>query len=94
MIRGTHFASMKDGALFVNTARGPIIAEEEMIEELRKKRIRAVLDVFVKYLQEKPFSRKETYLAKETHENICCFRCGYVYSGTDTCPKCGYKANQ
>ena len=53
-----------------------------------------VLDAFVKYLQEKPFSRKEVYLAKEKHEEICCFRCGYVYSGTDTCPKCGYKANQ
>jgi len=47
MIKGEHFASMKDGALFVNTARGPIIEEEGMIEELRKKRIRAVLDVFV-----------------------------------------------
>lgn len=53
-----------------------------------------VLDAFVKYLQEKPFSRKEVYLAKEKHEEICCFRCGYVYQGTDTCPKCGYKANQ
>ncbi len=31
---------------------------------------------------------------KEKHEEICCFRCGYVYSGTDTCPKCGYKSNQ
>lgn len=48
MIKGEHFASMKDGALFVNTARGPIIREDEMVEELRKKRIRAVLDVFVK----------------------------------------------
>lgn len=53
-----------------------------------------VLDAFVKYLQEKPFSRKEAYLAQEKHEEICCFRCGYVYTGTDTCPKCGYKANK
>ena len=64
----------------VETADLPVLAE--------------VLDGFVKYLQEKPFSRKEVYLAKEKHEEICCFRCGYVYSGTDTCPKCGYKANQ
>ena len=64
----------------VDTADLPVLAE--------------VLDAFVKYLQEKPFSRKEVYLAKEKHEEICCFRCGYVYSGTDTCPKCGYKANQ
>ena len=64
----------------VETAELPVLAE--------------VLDAFVKYLQEKPFSRKEVYLAKQKHEEICCFRCGYVYSGTDTCPKCGYKANQ
>lgn len=64
----------------VETAQLPVLAE--------------VLDAFVKYLQEKPFSRKEVYLAKEKHEEICCFRCGYVYQGTDTCPKCGYKANQ
>lgn len=64
----------------VETAQLPVLAE--------------VLDTFVKYLQEKPFSRKEVYLAKEKHEEICCFRCGYVYQGTDTCPKCGYKANR
>lgn len=64
----------------VETAELPVLAE--------------VLDAFVKYLQEKPFSRKEVYLAKENHEEICCFRCGYVYKWGDTCPKCGYKANQ
>lgn len=52
------------------------------------------LDGFVKYLQEKPFSRKEVYLAKEKHETICCFRCGYVYKGGNICPKCGYKMNE
>lgn len=57
-------------------------------------KLAAVLDSFVKYLQEKPFSRKEVYLAKEDHEEICCFRCGHVYRFGDTCPKCGYKANQ
>ena len=53
-----------------------------------------VLDEFVKYLQEKPFSRKEVYLAKEKHDTICCFRCGYVYKGGNICPKCGYKMNE
>lgn len=53
-----------------------------------------VLDGFVKYLQEKPFSRKEVYLAKEKHETICCFRCGYVYKRGNICPKCGYKMNE
>lgn len=78
------YAQLKNGEKIklpyaVETAKLPVLAE--------------ILDNFVKYLQEKPFSRKEAYLAKEKHEEICCFRCGYVYQGTDTCPKCGYKAN-
>ncbi len=52
-----------------------------------------VLDEFVRYLQEKPDSRKLTYLAKEHHERICCFRCGYEYQGGKICPKCGYQNN-
>lgn len=52
-----------------------------------------VLDGFIRYLQEKPFSRKEVYLAKEKHDTICCFRCGYVYRRGNICPKCGYKMN-
>ena len=53
-----------------------------------------VLEEFVYYLQEKPFSRKEPYLAKEKHETICCFRCGYVYRGSNVCPRCGFKRNE
>ena len=45
MIRGRHFQSMKDGAVFINTARGRIVKEDEMIEELKKGRIFACLDV-------------------------------------------------
>lgn len=52
-----------------------------------------VLDNFVHYLQEKPDSRNVTYLAEEKHEQICCFRCGYVYKEGTVCPKCGYKNN-
>jgi hypothetical protein len=52
-----------------------------------------VLDEFVRYLQEKPDSRDIQYLAKEKHATICCFRCGCVYQGGDTCPQCGYKNN-
>lgn len=52
-----------------------------------------VLHGFIKYLQEKPDSRNISYLAREKHENICCFRCGYVYKGNSVCPKCGYKNN-
>jgi len=53
-----------------------------------------ILRDFIKYLQERPDSRKVTYLAKDKHETICCFRCGYTYKGGNICPKCGYKMNQ
>ncbi len=52
-----------------------------------------VLDGFVHYLREKPQSREVSYLAQETHETICCFRCGTTYRGGAVCPKCGYKNN-
>lgn len=53
-----------------------------------------VLDNFIKYLQEKPFSREASYLAKEKHDMICCFRCGHLYKFLEACPKCGFKANE
>lgn len=52
------------------------------------------LEKFIFYLKEKPDSRKVAYLAEQTHETICCFRCGYMYKSGSTCPKCGYKMNQ
>lgn len=52
-----------------------------------------VLDAFVKYLIEKPDSRKVAYLASEKHDTICCFRCGCEYKGGTVCPKCGYQNN-
>ena len=52
-----------------------------------------VLNEFIHYLQEKPDSRNISYLAKEKHDTICCFRCGYVYKGGNVCPKCGFKNN-
>lgn len=42
------FEMMKNGALFVNTSRGPIVDEEALINELKKNRINAVLDVYTK----------------------------------------------
>ena len=45
MITGEHFRSMKDGAVFINTARGAIIREPEMIEVLKEGRIFAFIDV-------------------------------------------------
>jgi phosphoglycerate dehydrogenase-like enzyme len=46
MITGEHFASMKSNASFINTARGAIVREEEMIAVLAQRPdIYAVLDV-------------------------------------------------
>src|SRR5205823_5593895 len=49
MVTGAHLASMKKGATFINTARGEIVCEEEMIQVLaRRPDLTAVLDVAVK----------------------------------------------
>ena len=48
MITAKMFALMKDGALFVNTSRSPIIDEAALIKELESGRINAYLDVYSK----------------------------------------------
>jgi phosphoglycerate dehydrogenase-like enzyme len=46
MITGLHIAAMKPGATFINTARGQVIREREMIEVLKDRQdLQAVLDV-------------------------------------------------
>jgi len=46
MIRGSHFASMREGATFINTARGEVVNEAEMIEVLKARPdLTAILDV-------------------------------------------------
>ncbi|HEY0256746.1 MAG TPA: hydroxyacid dehydrogenase [Candidatus Methylacidiphilales bacterium] len=46
MIRGHHLARMKSGATFINTARGAVVNEKEMIEVLaRRPDLYALLDV-------------------------------------------------
>jgi phosphoglycerate dehydrogenase-like enzyme len=46
MVTGEHFASMKPHAAFINTARGVIVREAEMIDVLRQRPdLHAVLDV-------------------------------------------------
>jgi phosphoglycerate dehydrogenase-like enzyme len=49
LITGAHLASMKTGGVFVNTARGEIIREAEMIQVLMQRPdLQAVLDVATK----------------------------------------------
>ncbi|MDR6550628.1 hydroxyacid dehydrogenase [Paenibacillus qinlingensis] len=46
MIGEEQMKRLRDGALFVNTARGPIIQEQALMNELRTGRIYAALDVY------------------------------------------------
>jgi phosphoglycerate dehydrogenase-like enzyme len=46
MVDQNMLARMKDGALFVNTSRGPVVDEKALIEELKSGRLYAYLDVF------------------------------------------------
>ena len=48
MIGAAQLAMLKDGALFINTARGAIVDEQALIAELRKGRFTAALDVYEK----------------------------------------------
>lgn len=44
MIRGRHFAQMREGSVFINVAPGVVIHQEEMLAELQKGRVIACLD--------------------------------------------------
>ena len=46
MIGENEFSMIRDGALFVNASRGPIIDELALIDALKKGRFRAFLDVY------------------------------------------------
>ena len=46
MINASNLKLMKDKAILINTARGSIINQDDLIEELKKNRILACLDVF------------------------------------------------
>ena len=46
MITGEHFASMKNNSTFINTARGTVVRQDEMIDVLKKRPdLWAILDV-------------------------------------------------
>ncbi|MBU5170177.1 NAD(P)-dependent oxidoreductase [Cutibacterium acnes] len=45
MLGAEDFAKMKDGATFINTARGAICDQDALIAELQRDRISAIIDV-------------------------------------------------
>jgi len=46
MIRGEHFRKMRPGATFINTARGAVVRQDELIEVMRERPdLTALLDV-------------------------------------------------
>ena len=46
MVKARHFASLPDGAIFVNTARSHTVDYDALLAELQQGRIQAALDVF------------------------------------------------
>lgn len=48
ILNRNNLARIKDGALLVNLARGELIEEEALVEELKKNRFRAALDVYAR----------------------------------------------
>ncbi|MCY3017953.1 MAG: hydroxyacid dehydrogenase [Planctomycetota bacterium] len=46
IVNAARLAKMRDGAVFINTARGSCVDEHALVEELKKRRIWAFLDVF------------------------------------------------
>lgn len=83
-----------NGGLYLEDVGGNKVKIPYSVDRVDLKKWAECLFEFVKYLQERPDSRKLPYLAREKHETICCFRCGFTYKGTEVCPKCGYKTNQ
>lgn len=83
--KGIYVTNMKDESIRL---AANVKADKNVLETYLKK-----LNRFIKYLKEKPDSRKIEYLVQEKHEIKCCFRCGYRYKQGDICPKCGSRNN-
>jgi phosphoglycerate dehydrogenase-like enzyme len=46
LVRAEDLALMKPGAILVNTSRGPIVVESDLLAALKKQRLHAALDVY------------------------------------------------
>lgn len=75
------FALIKDGSVFINSARASLYDEQALIAELQKKRFRAYLDVFEKepLASDHPFRTMEQVVITPHiagDNNAMCLRCG------------------
>ena len=84
LVGPAEFQSMKQSARFVNTARGPIIQEEALVEAVREGRIAgAAIDVFhVDLPQDHPFRRLENVVATPHIGYMSRELCRTFYEGT------------
>lgn len=55
---GDQFSRMKDGAIFINTARGELVEESALVNAIKSKGIRACIDV---YASEPPDNNSELF---------------------------------
>ncbi|KAL7963833.1 hypothetical protein V8C34DRAFT_7782 [Trichoderma compactum] len=68
LISHAHFKMMKDGVFLINTARGPIVDEEALIEALESGKVeRAGLDVFSNEPNINPYFRTSDEVVLQPH---------------------------
>lgn len=68
LVGAAEFSAMKDGAFFINTARGAIVNEEALIEALKSGKVaRAGLDAFPDEPNVNPFFRESEKVVLQPH---------------------------
>src|SRR5690606_41149085 len=78
MLGGRHFRMMRDGATFINTARGGLVDEAAMVAELETGRIQGIIDVTEPEIPEASsplysLHRSEEHTSElQSRENIVC----------------------
>lgn len=73
MCDAAFFAAMKDGAYFINTARGTLVDEAALLEAIKNKGLRAGTDVY----QNQPGTPDEAFQTPLAAEGVCCsHHCG------------------
>lgn len=73
MCDASFFGAMKDGAYFINTARGTLVDEKALLEAIKSKGLRAGTDVY----QNQPGTPEEPFQTPMASAGVCCsHHCG------------------